>query len=245
MNQHLPQLTLGLSLKDEGIFENFYPGPNIEIIDLLKKAIKGQGEKIIYLQGFEGQGRTHLLHASCHYAHQQHCSSVYLPLADLIQSSSFSKEATEETITPELLNGLETLSVICFDDLQTIVGIKEWEEAVFHLYNRINEQGGSIIMAGAESPKSLSFLLPDLQSRLSWGIVYKLQPLSDQEKLDALIMRAKRRGIQLSEEVGRYLLTHVPRQMNVLFKALNELDLASLSLQRRITIPLVKEILNI
>lgn len=233
MHKLSPQLTLGLSLKDEATFDNFYLGKNTEMIAELKKTASGQGERIIYLCGTRGQGLSHLLQACCHYAHQQHLSSVYLPLANL------------SSLTPEVLMGFESLSLVCLDDIQMVAGDAAWEEAVFHLYNRIYDAGGCLIIAAHDLPKGIQLKLPDLVSRLSWGIVYQLHPLSDDEKLSVLIMRAKRRGISLSDEVGKYILTHCPRHMGTLFAALEALDKASLAAQRRLTIPFVKEVLEI
>lgn len=233
MHKPSAQLTLGLSLKDEATFSNFYADNNAEIIAEIKKTASGQGERVIYLCGTRGQGCSHLLQAACHYAHQHHITSVYLPLANLI------------TLTPEVLSGLESLKLVCVDDLQVIAGHPEWEEAIFHLYNRIYDSGGRIILAANGLPKAINLSLSDLISRLSWGIVFQLHPLTDEEKLSILIMRANRRGINLSEEVARYILTHCPRHMGTLFAALDVLDKASLAAQRRLTIPFVKEILEI
>lgn len=227
------QLTLGLSLNDGATFGNFYAGKNREIISELKKTASGYGERIIYLCSTPGQGRSHLLQASCHYAHEHQFSSVYLPLANLL------------SLSPEILNGLESLSLVCLDDLDAVADHSEWEAALFHLFNRIYDHGGQIIIAAHDLPKSINLSLPDLISRLSWGIVYQLHPLADKEKLFVLTMRANRRGITLSEEVGKYILTHCPRHMGTLFAALDALDKASLAAQRRLTIPFVKEVLQI
>jgi len=228
-----PQLTLGLSLKDEATFDNFYAGKNTEIIAALKEVAAGRGDNFFYLCGNRGQGCSHLLQACCHYAYNQGLTSVYLPLSNLLQ------------LTPEVLNGLEALNVVCLDDLHAVAGNAIWEEALFHLYNRIYDAGGRIVMAAHDLPKAINIQLPDLASRLAWGVIYQLHPLSDEEKLAALTMRAHRRGISLSEEVGKYILTHCPRHMGTLFAALDALDNASLAAQRRLTVPFVKEVLQI
>lgn len=229
----LAQLPLGLSLKDDASFDNFYAGKNIEIITALQNTASGRGEKIIYLCGSRGQGLSHLLQASCHDAARHRISAVYLPLGELIQQS------------PEMLLGFELLSLVCIDDMQCVAQSSQWEEAVFHLFNRVYDAGGSMIIAGNDLPKSLPLKLPDLVSRLSWGVVYQLHPLDDAEKINVLIQRAKSRGITLSEEVGKYILSHCPRHMTTLFAALDALDKASLAAQRRLTIPFVKEVLEI
>ncbi len=233
MHKLSAQLTLGLSLKDEATFDNFFAGKNSEIISELKKTAKGDGERFIYLCGTRGQGCSHLLQASCHYAYQHKLTSVYLPLGNLA------------ALSPEILNGLEALSLVCIDDLHAIAGVAEWEEAIFHLYNRIYDAGGHIIVAAHDLPKAINLTLADLVSRMSWGIVYRLHSLVDAEKLSVLTMRANQRGITLSEEVGKYILTHCPRHMGTLFAALDALDRASLAAQRRLTIPFVKEVLQI
>ena len=233
MHKLSAQLTLGLSLKDEATFDNFYSRKNSEIIAELKKTVSGQGERMIYLCGTRGQGLSHLLQACCHYAHQLRLTSVYLPFAN------------HASLNPEVLNGFETLSLVCLDDVHRVAGDAAWEEAIFHLYNRIQDKGGRLIIAAHDLPKSIHLQLPDLVSRLSWGIVYQLYPLDDEEKLSVLTMRANRRGISLPEEVGKYILTHCPRHMGTLFAALEALDKASLAAQRRLTIPFVKEVLEI
>ena len=135
--------------------------------------------------------------------------------------------------SPEMLLGFELLSLVCIDDIQCVAQSRQWEEAVFHLFNRVYDAGGSIIIAGNDLPKALPLMLPDLVSRLSWGVVYQLHPLDDSEKINVLIQRANSRGITLSEEVGKYILSHCPRHMTTLFAALDALDKASLAAQRR------------
>lgn len=227
------QLTLGVGLKDEATFSNFYIGPNHQLIEVLKKAAAGQGEWVIYFYGTGGNGCTHLLQASCHEAHQNGLRTVYLPLTQLIE------------LSPAILDGLEELDLICVDDIHMIAGRPKWEEAFFHAYNRIHASGKRLIVTSNVPPKALGVVLPDVVSRLVWGMVYQLQSLNDQEKLQVLIMRAERRGMTLLEDVGKFILTHCPRHMSTLFAALDALDKASLAAQRKLTIPFVKAVLQI
>lgn len=232
-NRKVNQLTLGVGLKDEATFSNFYPGKNTHLITALKNTAEGHGERVIYFFGAGGQGCTHLLQACCHQAHQHGNSAVYIPLGHL------------PDFRPEIFDGLENLPLVCVDDIHRIAGKSEWEEAFFHAYNRIHDKGGRLIVTANVAPKALGLILPDVISRLSWGIVFQMQPLTDDEKLHVLIMRAERRGLTLSEEVGKFILTHCPRHMSTLFAALDALDKISLAAQRKLTIPFVKEVLQI
>ncbi|HVE44256.1 MAG TPA: DnaA regulatory inactivator Hda [Gammaproteobacteria bacterium] len=233
MSTALTQLPLAFYLKEGVTFDNFYVARNLEIVEKLKQTAIGHGERMIYLCGSCNQGISHLLKASCHDAQQHHLSSVYLPLRELYKSH-----------TPDILTGLESCALVCIDDLHVIAGCREWEEAIFHLYNRIHEKAGSLIVSGRDLPKMIQLQLADLVSRLSWGIVFQLHALTDEEKLMVLTQSAERRGIHLSEEVGQYVMRHCPRHMGTLLAALDALDKASLAAQRRLTIPFVKEVLQ-
>jgi len=227
------QLTLGVGLKDEATFLNYYTGKNTLLVEELKKSAQGVGERVIYFYGASGQGSTHLLHACCHESNCQGLTSVYIPLASLIDFS------------PAIFEGLETLNLICIDDIHVIAGKPLWEEAFFHAYNRIHDAGARLIVTANVSPKSLGLTLSDVVSRLSWGIVFQMQSLTDDEKLHVLIMRAERRGMTLSEEVGKFILRHCPRRLSTLFAALDALDKVSLAAQRKLTVPFVKTVLEI
>jgi DnaA family protein len=227
------QLTLGVGLKDEATFANYYAGQNGALLQELTKTASGVGERVIYFCGSGGEGCTHLLQACCHEANHHKLTSVYLPLASLIDFS------------PAIFDGLESLALICIDDLHLIAGRPAWEEAFFHLYNRVHDAGKRLIVTANVKPKALGLVLPDLISRLSWGMVFQLQALTDTEKLAVLIMRAERRGMILSDDVGKFILNHCPRHMATLFAAFEALDKASLAAQRKLTIPFVKAILQI
>ncbi len=229
----ISQLTLGVSLKDEATFTNYFTGKNKQLIEELKKTAHGVGEQVIYVYGYAGQGCTHLLQACCHEANQYGLSSVYIPFTNMADFS------------PAILDGLESLKLICLDDIHMFAGKPEWEEAFFHAYNRMRDAGTSLIVTANLPPKALGLVLPDILSRLSAGIVFQLHSLSDHEKVQVLMMRAERRGMTLSEEVGRFILTHCPRHMSTLFAALDALDKVSLAAQRKLTIPFVKTVLQI
>lgn len=229
----IKQLTLSVSLKDDATFANYFSKQNAELVAELKRTASGEGQRTIYFYGAGGLGRTHLSQACCHYANQFSLNSIYLPLASLMSYS------------PEVLEGLEKLSLVCVDDFHVIAGQRPWEEAFLYFYNRLLDAGGRLIITAKTAPKALGLILPDVASRLTAGVVYQLQPLPDDEKLEALIKRAELRGLLLSEEVARFILTHCPRHMTTLFAALEALDKESLVSKRRPTIPFVKEILEI
>ncbi|CAN5419203.1 DnaA regulatory inactivator Hda [soil metagenome] len=229
----LNQMTLAVRLRDDATFTNFYPGANQQVLSYLKQTIQGQGERAIFLWGKEGVGRSHLLQACCHYAEEQGLSALYLSLQSV------------QSVAPAMLMGLESYALICIDDIDGIAGQPNWEEALFHFYNRLHERGSRLVVSATHPPLEISLSLRDLTSRLAWGMVFQLHALTDEDKIAALQLRAAQRGLRLQQSVARFLLQRCPRSMAQLFAALERLDEASLTAQRHLTIPFVKQILGL
>lgn len=226
------QLPLGIGLRDDARFENYVSGDNGLACDQLKRAVNGGGEQYIYLWGSQGVGCSHLLQSCCHAADPVRRSAVYLPLAELSQAG------------PEILENLDRLQLVCIDNVEQVAGQPQWEEALFHLFNRMRANNHVLILASDRAPRSLGLKLPDLESRFNWGLVFQIRPLDDATKEVALKSRAKARGLQLSDEVVRYLMHHGSRDMANLLVTLDRLDRESLSAQRRITVPFVKQVMG-
>ncbi|MFA5679333.1 MAG: DnaA regulatory inactivator Hda [Pseudomonas sp.] len=232
---HPMQLPLGIKLRDEATFDNYYSGPNAAVLAMLQTlSDPGQSpvEHCVYIWGAPDSGRSHLLQAACHRMAEAGALAMYLPLREVMEHG------------PQLLDGMEEVDLLCLDELEVIAGHAEWEEALFHLYNRIQQRQGRLLMAATAAPRALDFQLPDLVSRLGWGLVFQLQALDDEGKQQMLKMRAARRGLQLPDEVARYILSRGARGMGELFAALEHLDQASLQAQHRLTIPFVKRVMG-
>lgn len=225
------QLPLPVQLRDEATLDNFLPSVGARaLVGALRQQAAGTGEAIIYLYGAPGAGKSHLLQACCHLAGS---GSLYLPLGEL---ADYSPE--------EVLHRIETLSLVCLDDVDSVLGRADWELALFNLFNGARQQGCALLVAGNAAPRALAVDLPDLRSRLGWGIVYHLAQATDEEKIAILQFRASRRGLSLSSEVCNFIVSRAARDMNALLDLLETLDNASLVEQRALSIPFVKGVLD-
>jgi DnaA family protein len=227
-----PQLPLGLALRDSARFSSFYPGQNQETVHGLQLSATGKGEALVYVVGTKGMGKTHLLQAACYEAVHSGRTTGYLPLQELL------------VFTATVFDDLEQLDLICIDDVTAVAGHEDWERGLFGLFNRVRESGGTLLIAGERRPDQARFQLPDLVSRLGWGVIYALKPLADDEVIAALGCRAQVRGLQLPEETAQYLLRRFPRDLPTLVALFDTLDTASLIEQRRLTVPFVKSVLD-
>ena len=222
------QLALRIGLRDGITFDNFLADGNEALLHQLREG----SEPVLYLWGPAGSGKSHLLHALSHAANESGVSAVHLGLSDY------------RMLDVAMLDGLEHSAVVTIDDIDAVAGERQWEEALFHLYNRIRDSGARLVVAASNPPANAGFLLPDLISRLGWGPVYQLHALDDSGKAAALQLRARRRGMLLPDDVAAYLLKHAARDLPALFALLDELDRATLTAKRRLTIPFVRELLR-
>ena len=225
-----PQLPLGFEAGELFTFESFVAGSSSVAKGLAQQTALGEGEKQLYFWGKPGRGKSHLMQASCNLAAKNQRTVCYLTQAEIVNQSA------------DIFDGLEQIELICLDDIETWLIDEIWETALFDLINRVRENNGCLMLASAHSPDEKFVKLPDLRSRLSWGPVFQLQELSDKEKYQALRYRARQNGLELPENVADYLMQRYPRDMFGLFERLAVLDKASMALQRKLTIPLIKSV---
>lgn len=209
------QLLLDFTQAPAPTFENFVPGRNVEPLAAVRAAVSGIPERVLYLWGETGAGKTHLLRA----------------FAASREGAFF--------VRGEDYAGTESGGVLVLDDAERL-----GEERQVALFNAFNERAFELIVVSAHAaPKDVA-LRRDLATRLATGLTYRLLPLTDDEKREALAAHARARGFALSEEVASYLLTHARRDMPSLIQALDALDRHSLETGRPITVPLLKAALQ-
>lgn len=227
------QLALAIQLNDEATLGDFNWQNNHLLQKQLQLMLSEGSERLLYLWGAKGSGKSHVLQGCCQAVNSSE-SSIYLPLSLLREWG------------PESIEGVEHHHLICIDDIDVIAHNPAWEEALFHLYNRIKDkEKGLLIITGNQPPALMNIKLPDLRSRLGWGLVIQLNELEDEEKIKTLKLHALKRGFDLPESVAQFLLNRCSRDMHSLHQLLNRLDDASLAAHRKITIPFVKDILAI
>ncbi len=226
------QLPLGLSLRPGATFEALFIGPNGLAVELLRRMAAGTGERQAWLAGGAGLGKTHLLQAACHEAAHHGLRSAWLPLVG------------DNGLRPEMLEGLETLDLVCLDAVEAVAGDEAWESGLFRLVNAARDSGTRLVFAARRTPPHLGVHLPDLASRLAWGPVMQLAPLDDDQKRDALVTRARQLGLDLPPATADYLVRHYERDLAGQLARLEQLDHASLAAGRRLTVPFIKQVLS-
>ena len=223
----MQQLPLGVRLGEAARFDGFVAGPNAQVLEQLAGAAP---PRVLWLWGRAGTGKTHLLQAACAAAGERGGTATYLDLAG--------------AGSPVLLEGCETLDLVCLDGLDRVSEDSGWNAAIFRLYTLMQDGPGRLYVASTAPPASLRFRLPDLRSRLLAASVHQLRELDEDGQIEALERRAARRGLELSREAAAYLVHRMPRDMHSLCGVLDRLDEAALAAQRRLTVPFLRAALE-
>lgn len=192
----------------------FVVGHNHELIQQLQAMLNDRAtERMVYLWGGPDCGKTYLLQA----------------WAQACRLRRWSVDLSAQG------NG----QVVVIDQAD------EWDEtqqlAAFATYNRARDARGLWLAAGRLPPANLP-LIPELRTRLGWGLVFQVHALNDGEKHAALAQHARNLGFCLEPQVADYLLNHYPRDLGSLLRVLEALDRLSLETKRPITLPLLRQL---
>jgi DnaA family protein len=215
------QLTFALAPEPARTFASFVPGPNAEVAEaLVRFAAALVPETGLVIWGAPGAGKSHLLAA-------MHAAAVEAgrPAAHCIAPS----DVRDEPPGPRAL--------VTVDDIDRAEPTAQGR--LFTLYNALRASGGQLAVASAVPPARLA-LREDLRTRLGWGLVYEVVPLSDDAKPAALAAFARQRGFDLADDAIAYLLAHGRRDMASLVRSLLALDAHSLAHKRPVTVPLIR-----
>ncbi|MES2884090.1 MAG: ATP-binding protein [Pseudomonadota bacterium] len=223
------QLALAVALGERQDFEHFHPGPNAEVVATLRVLLDVEDGSSLLLHGPSGSGKTHLVQALLKEAGE--CGLR----ATLLDVHRFN--------TPT--RALETVALLCIDGLDATPLEETQALALIRLLDARRQRAVATLATARKPAAQLMLPRPDLLTRLSGFSSFGLRPLSDDDRIGLLRLRASTRGLNLSLEVASYLLKHLPRDVASLLAAVDTLDQASLAAKRGLTIPLVQETLGL
>jgi len=221
-----------LSLDRQFSFDNFISERAQLIVDSLQALVLGEGEIQIGLWGGSASGKTHLLNASAEFARRR---GVLLQIYDGLQLRHCDAAGFEE---------FSHCDVLAIDNLDALAGDLAWESCFYQAINRCRDGEFRFIFSMSTKVDGLLAVLDDFRSRLQWGLLLQLPQSGDVDIRHILRRRAQLLGIELSDEVLSYLMTHHARDLSEQMDILSRLDGLSLLEQRRVTIPLVKQALS-
>ena len=225
MKTHSGQLPLSMGREDLANWDNWLSRP--ETVALEQLLMRQLPEHSAYVWGVTGIGKSHLLQACCDALGE---AARYFPMVDLINYPP-----------DQVFAGAELSQLVAIDDIDLAESSGVWQEAVFALFNAVQESGGQLLVTADKSPQQLVDTLPDLRSRLSSLPVFQMPRFTEDQVAELLRLRGSAAGIEMADEVIRYCALRLPRDPRAVVAFINQLDQLSLAQRRGVTIPFVRE----
>jgi len=220
------QLGLPISLNTSMLLESFVA--NKELLRLINQLFLNEKSSEVYIYGASGQGKTHVLQGAVLKALEIDKNAVYIDC--------------NESFPEHILDFVDQIDFICFDNVHSI--LRENQEIFFDLYNRARQAQIFILVSGNTLPSDLE-VMKDLKTRLSLAVVYKLEELSDELTMSVIDSQMSQRNLSVNSNVYEYLFKSYSRDLKLLLSTMNDLDKASLQAKKPISIPFVKNFLEL
>lgn len=215
------QLIFDFASHDYPGFDKFLGTENAELVYVLQHK-HGQ---FIYVWGEEGAGKSHLLQAWVAQALDAGRNALYIDAA--------ATPLTEAALDVEYL---------AIDQIEKLNN--EEQALLFAIFNRFRNSGKGFLLLSSEYTPLQLVIREDLRTRMAYCLVYEVKPLTDREKIDALVSMAAARQVTIDPEIFEYLLNHWQRDMDSLMQMLDTLDNYAVMMGKRITLPLLRQLLK-
>lgn len=215
------QLIFDFASHDYPGFDKFLGTENAELVYVLQHK-HGQ---FIYVWGEEGAGKSHLLQAWVAQALDAGRNALYIDAA--------ATPLTEAALDAEYL---------AIDQIEKLNN--EEQALLFAIFNRFRYSGKGFLLLSSEYTPQQLVIREDLRTRMAYCLVYEVKLLTDREKIDALVSMAAARQVTIDPEIFEYLLNHWRRDMDSLMQMLDTLDNYAVMMGKRITLPLLRQLLK-
>ena len=229
------QLIFPFQINQKASFDSFFCSPdNLNLMTRLADIVESKKNHELIIHGERGSGKSYLMQAICNELSVAGKQFAFIPMNKAIKMGA------------EIFQNLASLDVVCVDDVQLILANEDWETALFNLVNECQQSNCSLVLSfGGTQPLEENTKLPDLLSRFKRMEFIALHAVQDEFFNQAIDFVAQQLDIKIEKAELQFLLKHQTRLFSLLVENIITLDKQAASLKRKITIPLIKETLNI
>ncbi len=242
--------TMTVRLNPSYTFETFVIGKSNQIAHAAAKSMAQaiSENKIctnnpLFLHGGVGLGKTHLMHAICHYVLKNK------PDAKIMYTTS-------EEFTNELINAIKddknrefrekyrTVDILLIDDIQFIGGRESTQEEFFHTFNALYQSGKHIVITSDRPPKELFTLEARIRNRFECGGIFDINAPDYETRIAILRKKADQIGIDVPDEIYTYIAEKITSNIRELEGAIKMIMSYHNLMNKEINLELAKEALK-
>ena len=237
------QLILDFPSQPEYSFSNFIVSDGSKIaFDAARQFCSDSSSfNTLYFFGSKNLGKTHLLLSIGNQSASMNKKVLYVHGADFVKKTDESSNGSSR----EFVSILSNIDLFLLDAVDCIEGKRASQERLYLIINSLIEKEKKIAFAGNFNPAKLKNTENYLISRFQWGMSTELKPIDDKTTAKIITKLAKDIRLILPEKVIEYLLTRMPRDFISIKHAITKINQASYIQKKKVTVPLVKETLNL
>lgn len=242
----LQKIKIDSQLIDNLSFDNFIEGESNRLARSAGKAIAkrpgGTSFNPLFIFGGVGLGKTHLCHAIGLEIKELHPEKTVL----YVSTEKFTMQfinAVSNRSQNDFVHFYQMIDVLIVDDIQFLAGKAKTQEAFFHIFNHLHQNGKQIILTSDKSPVDISDIEQRLVSRFKWGLNAELQMPNYETRLDIIKHKIVKDGIEMPDEVLEYIADNVKANTRELIGSMNSIIAQSTLNRKEITLELAEKTL--
>ena len=158
----------------------------------------------MFIYGPSGCGKTHLVNAIGLKAKQLYPQKRVLYVSARLFQVQYTDSVRQNT-TNDFINFYQTIDILIVDDIQEWVTATKTQDTFFHIFNHLFRNGKRIILASDRPPVDLKGMNDRLLTRFSCGLIAELEKPNVQLCVDILHSKIKRDGLNIPEDVVRFI----------------------------------------
>ncbi|QPJ62697.1 MAG: ATP-binding protein [Candidatus Nitronauta litoralis] len=194
----------------------------------------------LFIFGRRGAGKTHLLMAMGNEASNNGQDTLYISCKEWVEK--LNSAAPEQGL--EWASEVSRHQLLLMDDVDTLAGAPQAQEILYQVYNTIRENGDRLVLTSQVAPGQFQETESYLTSRFQWGLTAEIGPLDEKSQASVLAKLGRDRGLELTERVLHFLVQRLPRDYPSLKNAIEKINIESLRQKKKVSLPLIKSVLD-
>ncbi|MBR6031908.1 MAG: chromosomal replication initiator protein DnaA [Bacteroidaceae bacterium] len=193
-------------------FSNFIEGSSNKLPRSVGQAIAEHPEQQtfnpLFIYGPSGVGKTHLVNAIGVRTKELHPEKRVLYLSAHLFMVQFT-DARKNNVFNDFMHFYQSIDMLIVDDIQELAGMTATQNAFFHIFNHLRQNGKQIIMTCDRPPVSLQGMEDRLITRFKSGLMAEMEKPEEQLRRSILHSIVKHDGLSIPEEVVSFISHNV------------------------------------
>ena len=246
------EITVDPQLNLHQNFDNFVEGASNRLARSAGMAVAnkpgGTAFNPLFIFGGVGLGKTHLAHAIGVDIKEKYPKKkvLYVSAEKFTQqfiSASTAKDKDKNTLN-DFIHFYQLIDVLIVDDIQFLSGKVKTQDAFFHIFNHLHQNGKQVILTSDKAPVDLFDIEQRLLSRFKWGLSAELQTPDYETRYKILENKFYNDGAEIGEDIIAYLAENIRTNVRELEGVSNSLIAQAAFNRKEYSIELAQSIID-